>query len=76
MREISVKIWGGTQSAYADADGTVRVYDPVAGYWTTCHTLSARVRARVREESWCPLCGTMHRPGVYGPQGYSCAEAV
>lgn len=29
---------------------------------------------RVKKGSWCPLCGTMHRPGQYGPQGYSCAS--
>lgn len=32
-----------------DADGTVRVWDAVAGYYTTCHSLSERNQARVRK---------------------------
>lgn len=31
-----------------DADGTVRVYDSVAGYYTTCHSLSQGTQARIR----------------------------
>lgn len=31
-----------------DADGTVRVYDHVAGYYTTCHDLSAADQAKLR----------------------------
>ena len=30
----------GTFFAKVDVDGTVRVYDSVAGYWTTCHCLT------------------------------------
>lgn len=30
-----------------DADGTVRVWDDVAGYYTTCHIISERVRRRL-----------------------------
>lgn len=26
---------------------TVRVYDPIAGYYTTCHSLSAATQARI-----------------------------
>ncbi len=32
-----------------DADGSVRVYDDVAGYYTTCHSMSERTQARVRK---------------------------
>ena len=38
----------GTYRATADADGTVRVYDSIAGYWTVCHALTPRQEARVR----------------------------
>ena len=74
MKNAVVKIWGGKHEAYADALGTVRVYDPVAGHWTTCHSLTQSQIMRVRRASWCALCGTTHRAGNYGPQGYSCAE--
>lgn len=30
-------------------DGTVRVYDDVAGYYTTCHSMSAATQRRVRK---------------------------
>ena len=30
-----------------ESDGTVRVYDPVAGYYTTCHALSAGALRRL-----------------------------
>jgi len=36
-----------TAQAFADADG-VWVYDDVAGYFTTCHSLTATQEARVR----------------------------
>lgn len=32
-----------------DEDGTVRVYDNVAGHYTTCHSLPERTQARVRK---------------------------
>jgi hypothetical protein len=32
-----------------DSDGTVRVWDSVAGYYTTCHSLSAVAAAKVRD---------------------------
>ena len=31
-----------------DEDGTVRVYDKIAGYFTRCHSLSARDQDRIR----------------------------
>jgi hypothetical protein len=30
-------------------DGTVRVWDDVAGHYTTCHSLSAATQSRVRK---------------------------
>jgi hypothetical protein len=30
-----------------DADGTVRVYDSVAGHYTFCHALSASAQRRI-----------------------------
>ncbi len=35
-------------SAMVEPDGTVRVYDDVAGHYTLCHSLSARAQARIR----------------------------
>jgi hypothetical protein len=32
-----------------DADGTVRVWDAVAGHYTTCHSLSKSAEARIRK---------------------------
>ena len=34
--------------AKVDEDGTVRVWDDVAGYYTTCHGLSAAAQQRIR----------------------------
>ena len=31
-----------------EGDGTVRVYDSVAGYYTTCHSLSKSAERRIR----------------------------
>jgi hypothetical protein len=31
-----------------DADGTVRVFDAVAGYYTTCHVLGAAAQRRAK----------------------------
>jgi hypothetical protein len=35
-------------NATVDADGTVRVWDDIAGYYTTCHGLSAAAQQRIR----------------------------
>ena len=48
---ISVKIWNTTTEAYAEADGDVLVWDPIAGHYTRCYGLSARVQARIRREA-------------------------
>lgn len=43
---------GGRIAAHrcmVDADGTVRVYDDVAGYYTTCHSLSPATQSRIRK---------------------------
>jgi hypothetical protein len=34
-----------------EADGTVRVWDSVAGHYTTCHSLSAKTQARIRKQA-------------------------
>lgn len=36
-------------SFMVETDGTVRVYDPVAGYYTTCHALSVKTLRRLRK---------------------------
>ena len=38
-----------TVRASVDADGTVRVWDGVAGYYTTCHSLSASAIRRAQK---------------------------
>ena len=38
----------GSYRAYADRAGVVRVYDSVAGHFTTIHDLAARQEGRVR----------------------------
>lgn len=50
-KTVNVKIWNGTYPAYADADGTVRVYDPVAGHFTTCHRLTENQKRYVRSRA-------------------------
>lgn len=40
-----------THRVCVDSDGTVRVYDNVAGYYTRCHILSDRQQARIRREA-------------------------
>ena len=32
-----------------EPDGTVRVWDSVAGHWTTCHALTADAQRRARK---------------------------
>ncbi len=48
----TVRWHGKSVPATCDADGTVRVYDAVAGHYTVCHELTPaqvrRVRSRVR----------------------------
>lgn len=38
-----------THKFSVDADGTVRVWDSVAGHYTTCHSLSKSAEARIRK---------------------------
>lgn len=39
-RYVNVRTWDIRTKAYADSTGIVRVYDPIAGYYTTCHSLT------------------------------------
>jgi hypothetical protein len=48
MKTTNVRFHGSIVAAYADAAGTVRVWDSVAGYFTTCHSLTPAQVARVR----------------------------
>ena len=32
-----------------ETDGTVRVWDAIAGYYTICHSLSSAAQARIRK---------------------------
>lgn len=51
VRTTMVRCWGKSYPAYADDDGTVRVWDDGANYFTACHKLSERVQDRVRRET-------------------------
>ena len=49
---VTCKAFGGrigTHTCSVDADGTVRVWDSVARYYTTCHSLSNRTMQRLRK---------------------------
>lgn len=48
--KIRAKAFGRmeTITVSVDEDGTVRVWDEVAGYYTTCHSLSAAAMRRAR----------------------------
>jgi len=48
MKTANVKWNGAKVKATADKDGTVRVYDSVAGHYTTCHDLTPRQQQIVR----------------------------
>jgi len=48
MTTVTVRCWGEMVRAYADEAGRVRVWDSVAGHYTTCHRLTPRQVARVR----------------------------
>jgi hypothetical protein len=39
-----------TRDVMVDTDGTVRVYDDIAGHYTLCHALSARTQRRIAKE--------------------------
>ena len=34
---------------FVGSDGTVRVWDSIAGHYTTCHRMSARTLCRIRK---------------------------
>jgi hypothetical protein len=40
-----------TRNFDIDTDGTVRVYDPIAGHYTVCHSLSAKQQQMIRAEA-------------------------
>lgn len=43
----------GAYRAHVDADGTVRVWDSVAGHYTRCHSLTpAQVASAQRRSGW------------------------
>lgn len=47
------RIWAGgpieTAAVAVEKDGTVLVHDPVAGHWTTCHSISRRGLRQIRQ---------------------------
>lgn len=50
---IRVKAFSGegvkTHKVTADNSGSIRVWDPVAGHYTTCHALSTYAIRRIRK---------------------------
>ena len=63
MKTTNVKIWGTTAEAYADASGTVYVWDSVAGHFTTCHSLTPGQVRRVRALASESPAATLGRKG-------------
>lgn len=41
----------GTYRLQVDADGTVRVWDSIAGHFTACHSMSARSQQIARRRA-------------------------
>jgi len=41
----------GQYSIAVDADGTVKVYDSIAGHYTTCHAMTERSMAAARRKA-------------------------
>lgn len=83
MKTVNVKLDGHSLPAYAEnvGDGKilVRVWDRIAGHYTSCHNLSENQEQYVRARTvgaklpWCPFCGQCHANGD-GQPGYSCGE--
>ena len=57
-KTTNVRIWGGAFRAYAERSNDaiiVRVYDPIAGHYTTCHSLTpGQVRHVISRTLWHP----------------------
>lgn len=47
-RAFSFERHAREQRVAVDHDGTVRVYDDIAGGYTTCHSLADRIERRLR----------------------------
>lgn len=49
---VRAKVFTGrgieTVLAMVELDGTVKVYDPIAGHYTRCHSISPQTQARIR----------------------------
>ncbi len=46
----------GTYRAQVDTDGTVRVWDSVAGHYTRCHSLTAtQIASAQRRSGWAAI---------------------
>jgi len=52
-KTTTVNLWGGPRKAYY-RDGQAWVYDPCAGHYTTCHSMTSgqvrRVKARANRD--------------------------
>lgn len=50
---INIMCWGTMQTrrVMVDADGTVRVWDSIAGHYTRNYFMSAKQLARIRREA-------------------------
>ena len=56
--EMVVKAWSTEREPHRhrvqiDHEGNVRVYDPIAGHFTTIHSMSAEDVQRARESAYC-----------------------
>ena len=48
---VRVRTWGTSVAAYADRNGMVRVWDPIAKHFTAWHNLSASQERTVRAKA-------------------------
>ena len=51
MKTAMVRVWGERHEAFADEKGVVRVYDPIAGYYTVTATLTLNQERYVRQRT-------------------------
>lgn len=73
MKTTNVKTgWGYVSTAYAEVDGTVRVYDRIAGHYTTCHSLTDAQVARVRRLTQPPKISKAGQVLVHSAHGRGC----
>jgi hypothetical protein len=72
---VRCRAWTGQpvreEHVSVESDGTVRVYDSIAGHYTTCHALGPSAEIRIRrmaaaeEKRLCPLAAVQGRSSSF-----------